>query len=662
MSSFVSSISTAAMLFPLIALIITAPFMVFKYRKIGSVPFSHALIIYSFVFYLMCAYFLVLLPLPADRTAVVPYAQTPQLVPFRFVQEIAQSTNASLTNPATWPSFFCSPAVYGVFFNILLLLPLGVYLRYYFHRSWQQTLIIGFLVSLSFELTQLTGDWGLYAHPYRLFDVDDLMTNTLGAMIGFWLAGPITKALPDTRLIAREAKLRGRWASVTRRALSFVLDYVLSQLIAAAIYIGLRSTADDAALSGIGVSHTLFWISQLAGLLLVFVVFVLATHGRTPAQMLTRLRIVRPDGTDARWWQLALRYVLLFAICLIPIWMFSLSIYLADEALGPGGFKNASPDAVNGAIALLAVWAAGVIAWLITLAVRAWRSARHKIGFVMLNGLISGTRVMTEDGIADLRARMRVLDVADVVALEQKIAAEGTPLDELMRRAGSAVAGEVRAWVPDPAPVVILAGSGNNGGDGWVCARDLARDGYPVTLVTPRIHESITAQPAHDEAAETVRFCDAENLPLRVLVNPDEDVLAEALDKAAAVVDAILGTGFSGNEVRDPYALWIELANRRRYSGKASHVGRGTHAKRAGAGEHIRNGLSTKRANRRAKATNAPFALAVDTPSGLSAQTGEVAQPSFHADETITMLAYKPGLIAENSKRLTGHIELAELV
>lgn len=79
MSKFVMPITTAVLLFPLIAALITAPFLIYKYRKVGSVPWLHAAAMYSFVFYLMCAYFLVLLPLPADRTAVVAYAQTPRL-------------------------------------------------------------------------------------------------------------------------------------------------------------------------------------------------------------------------------------------------------------------------------------------------------------------------------------------------------------------------------------------------------------------------------------------------------------------------------------------------------------------------------------------------------------------------------------------------------
>ena len=64
MSKFVMPITTAVLLFPLIAALITAPFLIYKYRKVGSVPWLHAAAMYSFVFYLMCAYFLVLLPLP----------------------------------------------------------------------------------------------------------------------------------------------------------------------------------------------------------------------------------------------------------------------------------------------------------------------------------------------------------------------------------------------------------------------------------------------------------------------------------------------------------------------------------------------------------------------------------------------------------------------
>ena len=234
MNVYVSNILFAALSFPLIAFFITLPYMIYQYRRFGSIPWLRTLVVYSFAFYLLCAYFLVLLPLPEDRSAVVPYAQTPQLVPFHFVQLIADSSTASLADPSTWPGLLRNPNVYEALFNVLLLVPLGMYLRYYFRRTWWQTLAIGFLVTLSFETTQLTGLWGLYEHPYRLFDVDDLMLNTLGAMIGFWTVGPAMRVLPDIRLVNEEAREAGMRASVTKRALSFFIDLAIALAAAGA--------------------------------------------------------------------------------------------------------------------------------------------------------------------------------------------------------------------------------------------------------------------------------------------------------------------------------------------------------------------------------------------------------------------------------------------
>ena len=100
MNVYLSDILTACILFPVVAFLITVPYMIYQYRRRGSVPKLHTAIVYSFVFYLMCAYFLVLLPLPADRTAYVAYAATSQLVPFNFVHEfLAETTFFSKATP-----------------------------------------------------------------------------------------------------------------------------------------------------------------------------------------------------------------------------------------------------------------------------------------------------------------------------------------------------------------------------------------------------------------------------------------------------------------------------------------------------------------------------------------------------------------------------------
>ena len=67
---------------------------------------------------------------------------------------------------------------------MLLFVPLGVLVRVITHRGAVVATALGFAVSLLIEVTQLTGVWGVYPCAYRLFDVDDLLANTLGALLG----------------------------------------------------------------------------------------------------------------------------------------------------------------------------------------------------------------------------------------------------------------------------------------------------------------------------------------------------------------------------------------------------------------------------------------------------------------------------------------------
>lgn len=196
-----------------------------------------------------------------------------------------------------------------------------------------------------------------------------------------------------------------------------------------------------------------------------------------------------------------------------------------------------------------------------------------------------------------------VLDVPQVVGLERAIAAAGTPLAELMDRAGLALAHRAHALAPE-ARVAVLCGSGNNGGDGWVAAADLAARGHGVTLVTSRAPAAIKAQPARDAAKRAER--ELHRASATIALNPGDAQLEETLAQADMIVDAVLGTGFDGDCVKEPYATWIRLANRRR--------GRGA------------------------------LIVAADVPSGLSAQTGRAAEPSIRADATVTMIVPKPGL------------------
>ena len=222
-----------------------------------------------------------------------------------------------------------------------------------------------------------------------------------------------------------------------------------------------------------------------------------------------------------------------------------------------------------------------------------------------------------------------VMDVAEVVALEQRIAQEGTSLYTLMTRAGKAVAEAVCQHAPVGSYVVVLAGSGNNGGDGWVAAEDLAEQGYNVVLVTKAPAAEIKAEPAKTAALKA-----EEAGSFRVEVDPGRGAIEEELKRADVVVDAILGTGFSYSEVREPYESWIALAN--------EVCGRKPECSGKGADE-------------------VAWLIAVDCPSGLNAQTGAPAQACIRADETITMLAVKKGLLVPEAAPYVGQLRLALL-
>lgn len=404
MNVYVSNILFAALSFPLIAFFITLPYMIYQYRRFGSIPWLRTLVVYSFAFYLLCAYFLVLLPLPEDRSAVVPYAQTPQLVPFNFVHGFLAETTFSPSDPSTWLAALRDPYVYEAFFNVLLLVPLGMYLRYYFRRTWWQTLAIGFLVTLSFETTQLTGLWGLYEHPYRLFDVDDLMLNTLGAMIGFWTVGPAMRVLPDIRLVNEEAREAGMRASVTKRALSFFIDLAIALAAAGAATAAAEALGARAAVEAAGASWgTAVQAADAVSFAAFFALAPALTRGQTLAQKLLRLRIVRTDATPARWYQYLARYGLLALFGWAP---FALLFGVLDLDAAQVGEMNAlAAFAAEHRAAVVGAWTAFMTAWAVSLAVRAARAGARKRPFVMLNGVLSGTRVMTEAGVELARER-----------------------------------------------------------------------------------------------------------------------------------------------------------------------------------------------------------------------------------------------------------------
>jgi NAD(P)H-hydrate epimerase len=195
----------------------------------------------------------------------------------------------------------------------------------------------------------------------------------------------------------------------------------------------------------------------------------------------------------------------------------------------------------------------------------------------------------------------------------------GVPGIVLMENAGRQIAEVARAMLAGRAKprVVILAGPGNNGGDGFVVARHLAMAGIraEVVLLVPR--EKTTG-----DADTNLRILETLGFQVRVLAGDIEAALRELvplLAKADLVVDGLLGTGTRG-EIREPYASAIGAVNE---------------AKRP--------------------------VLAIDIPSGLDPDTGKPLGPTICATKTVTMAAVKVGFRTPGAAEYTGEVVLADI-
>lgn len=192
----------------------------------------------------------------------------------------------------------------------------------------------------------------------------------------------------------------------------------------------------------------------------------------------------------------------------------------------------------------------------------------------------------------------------------------GIPGAVLMERAGMAVAEYLLEHFCEHHCFVILAGKGNNGGDGFVAARHIREAGFEA-----RVLAAAPAREYRGDALTNLRILG--KLGIEVNHVPSAAVLNRALATDCIIVDAVFGTGFSG-EPRGKPAEFIKAAVRA--------VSRG----------------------------GAPV-VAVDIASGVDASSGETAGASLPADATITFHAPKVGHFVAPGSYLTGNLILADI-
>jgi len=191
----------------------------------------------------------------------------------------------------------------------------------------------------------------------------------------------------------------------------------------------------------------------------------------------------------------------------------------------------------------------------------------------------------------------------------------GIPGVVLMENAGRGAAERLLARLEGDERVLIVCGAGNNGGDGYVVARHVAEAGLPVLVVETATPDGLTADAAVYRAA-----CVA--LGLALAHAPDGAALRVLLEKVDAheiVVDALLGTGFSGACLREPAASILTAL-----------------------GEAVARWGSS--------------VVALDAPSGFDVDTGESAPESLRAGLTLTFAASKPALDDPENEPRVGRV------
>ncbi|MEG1478747.1 MAG: VanZ family protein, partial [Clostridiales bacterium] len=139
LSEFINPLYTAFLLFPVLALVFTVPYLVHQYRKYGSVVVFRGVVVYSFILYLLCIYFLVILPLPSFAQVASGTGPIVQLHPLQCLRDILAVEGFSPKLPGTYRLLLHDGDFKQIVLNFAMFLPLGFYLHYYFKRNWFET-------------------------------------------------------------------------------------------------------------------------------------------------------------------------------------------------------------------------------------------------------------------------------------------------------------------------------------------------------------------------------------------------------------------------------------------------------------------------------------------------------------------------------------------
>jgi hydroxyethylthiazole kinase-like uncharacterized protein yjeF len=222
-------------------------------------------------------------------------------------------------------------------------------------------------------------------------------------------------------------------------------------------------------------------------------------------------------------------------------------------------------------------------------------------------------------------ARRRPMTAESMRGADLRARRLGVPGIELMEQAGAAVAVSARAVLnsidrASSGRILVLGGPGNNGGDAFVAARHLAAAGIASVVVLA----STAERPGTRDAAENWDRLDGLDVVQRIHAASGHDalLLLNGIERAALVVDGLLGTGVSGR-LREPILQAVEVCIRARHLGVP--------------------------------------VLAIDTPTALDLTSGTPAEPNLRADLTVTFHRPKQGLLTRTGRAYAGRLLVAPI-
>lgn len=287
-ATFSGSFDVAVLVWPLLSLLLSVPVLVVLYRRDGWLPLTTVFAVYASILYAAGLVCFTLYPLPTgDSGPGITYGIPPQWVPLNSVADIAHGG---------------LKAALQVLFNIALFVPLGFIARTLLKLKFPLALALSFTATCLVETAQLTGLFGVYPFAYRTFDVDDILWNTLGGVIG-WGLGHLA-----VKLTQREAEVLPpvtHRPGFVRRAVALWTDAMIIDVCSVVprlmVVIGLKvlmgDAFDEAMLNQV---NAVVWVTcYIIAFAIVEVVVPWIRDGSTPAGLFYRMSCETQQRTGA---------------------------------------------------------------------------------------------------------------------------------------------------------------------------------------------------------------------------------------------------------------------------------------------------------------------------------------------------------------------------